>query len=101
RITNAENLNTTAPLIDEFNDFFFHELDKHNELTSGREWFGEKFDATLSYSFKFKMSNILENSTITVVSDVMAQSYYGSSFSLRMNGVEIAEQYVLPVPNPA
>lgn len=99
RISHSENLVTSAPIIDEFNDFFFYELDKHNELTSGREWFGEKFDATLSYLFKVKMSNIIESSTITVVSDVMAQSYYGSSFAIRMNGTQIGEQYVLPIPN--
>ncbi len=101
RISNSENLNTPAPIVDEFNDFFFYELDKHNELTSGREWFGEKFDATLIHSFKFKMANIIENSFITVVSDVMAQSFYGSSFAVRMNGSQITDQFVLPILNPA
>ncbi len=99
RVSTVEDIGTPAPIVDQFNDFFFYELDKHNELSSGREWFGEKFDATLSYTLKFNMPNIIENSNIIVVSDVMAQSYYGSSFSVRMNGVEIAEQYVLPIPN--
>lgn len=87
-----------APVVREFNDYVFHETDTHNELRSGREWFGEKFDITTSLQLSWDVSGIKENSTIKVVSDVMAQSNMGSSFSLYLNGVSIGEQHVLPIP---
>src|SRR5690606_27354464 len=70
-----------APVVREFNDYIFHETDTHNELRSGREWFGEKFDLTTTLQLSWDVSGIKENSSIKVVSDVMAQSNSGSSFS--------------------
>ncbi len=99
RISVSENLSTPAPIVDEFNDFSFHELDQYNELTSGREWFGEKFDATLTQTLKFNTPGIIDGSSLTLVSDVMAQSNSGSSFTIRFNGSAVADQYVLPIPN--
>lgn len=86
------------PVIREFNDYVFHETDTHNELRSGREWFGEKFDITTTHQLSWEISGISENSTIRVVSDVMAQSGSGSSFNLYLNDVAVGEQYVLPIP---
>lgn len=86
------------PVIREFNDFVFHETDTHNELRSGREWFGEKFDITTTHQLSWDINGINPNSTIKVVSDVMAQSNSGSSFNLYLNDVAVGEQYVLPIP---
>ena len=99
RIVSRSSLDAQGfPVIREFNDFVFHETDTHNELRSGREWFGEKFDITTSHLLSWDIRGILENSTIKVVSDVMAQSSSGSSFNLYLNDIPVGEQYVLPIP---
>lgn len=87
-----------VPVVSGYNDYIFHETDTHNELRSGREWFGEKFDITTTQELSWDISGINANSTITVVSDVMAQSNSGSSFTLYLNDVAVGEQYVLPIP---
>lgn len=97
RIGTSENLTGTFPLIQEYNDYVFHETDQYNELQSGREWTGEKFDLVTEQTLKFEIEGIKENSFINVVSDVMAKSYTGSSFKLFFNNVLITEQYVLPI----
>lgn len=87
-----------APAIRYFNDYIFHETDTHNELRSGREWFGERFDVTTTLRLSWDVAGVRENSFIKIVSDVMAQSNSGSSFNLYLNEVLAAEQYVLPIP---
>lgn len=85
------------PLIQEFDDYLYHEVDEHNELQSGRAWFGEKFDITTSLRLPWDAEGVKENTVIKVVSDVMAQSGTGSSFSIYLNEAPVAEQYLLPV----
>ncbi len=99
RITTSENLGTGFPIVNTFTDFVFHELDDHNELQSGREWFGERFDFSTDQLFKVDISGIVNNTNITWVSDVMAQSFNGSSFKLFFNNKEIATQTVSSIPN--
>lgn len=86
------------PVINHFNDFIYHERDEYNILKSGREWFGERFDVNTTLRLSWDISGIRANSLVTVVSDVMAQSSAGSSFTLYINGVPVGEQYLLPVP---
>lgn len=46
RIEMTEDLGTGYPEVSEYNDYVIHELDTYNELSSGREWYGEKFGLT-------------------------------------------------------
>jgi hypothetical protein len=99
RITQRPTDDVSAhPLISHFNDFIYHERDEYNLLKSGREWFGERFDANPTLRLSWDVRGIRPNSNITVVSDVMGQSSVGSSFSLYVNNVLAGEQYLLPVP---
>lgn len=98
RIVNNTNVQGDYPVIREFNDYRYHEIDNHNELKSGREWFGEKFDLTTELTLKWDVTGIAANTTIKIVSDVMAQSNSGSTFKLFLNNQSAGEQYVLPIP---
>ena len=89
------------PTITRFNDFIYHEQDEHNILKSGREWFGERFDVNTTLRLSWDVNGIQPDGVITVVSDVMAQSSTGSSFSLYVNNVPTGEQYVLPISGAA
>jgi hypothetical protein len=85
------------PIVNYFNDFIYHERDEHNILKSGREWFGERLDVSTTLRLSWEAGGIRPDGTITVVSDVMAQSSAGSSFNLYVNNVSIGEQYLLPI----
>lgn len=98
RIAPAALVANTPAVIDTFNDFIYHESDEHNELKSGREWFGERYDVTTTYAYRFDVEGIVDNTPITWISDVMAQSFNGSSFKLIYNRTQVGEQ-VVPVIN--
>lgn len=99
RIGTNDNGGVGLPIVQEFDDFVYHEVDTHNELQSGREWFGEDFYLNPEQTFKFDISGITDNSTVKVISNVMGQSYIGSSFKAYLNNVQIGEQFILPIPN--
>ena len=99
RIGTVESASPGFPVINEFDDFAFHETDKFNELKSGREWFGEQFDAITEQTIKFEIPGILPDSEIKVASNVMAKSFAGSSFKLFLNGVSLGEQFIDKIPN--
>lgn len=97
RIARQSSQEGSYPLVNSFDDFVFHELDQHNELTSGRQWFGEDFDALQERKFSFDGAGIVPGSTVTWVSHVMAQSFApatGSTFKLFFNDNPVAEQII-------
>lgn len=99
RMSPNDNAGTGLPIVQDFDDFVYHEVDLHNELQSGREWFGEDFYLNPDQTFTVDVSGIIDNSTIKVISNVMAQSYIGSSFKIYLNNVQLGEQVVGSIPN--
>lgn len=99
RIEDNQNLGGTHPVINTFNDCVFYEKEKYNELKSGREWFGEQFDLTTEHSFKFDIEGVVSNSTIKIVSQVMAQSFSPASFQLSINNNLVLTQPVNAIAN--
>jgi hypothetical protein len=98
RIGSLENLGGDFPVISAFNDYVYHEEDKYNILSSGREWFGEKFDNTsTALTLSFSLPGIVSGSNIRIVSDVMGQTYTTGKFKLLFNGTAVAEQSFLPI----
>jgi len=99
RIASIENMPGSYPVVSTFDDFVYHEADEYNELKSGREWYGERYDQVLDYAYQFDVAGVLPNSTVTMVSDVMAQSFNGSSFNLLFNKVPVGQQEVPIIAN--
>lgn len=99
RITTVPGLAMEAPVIDQFNDYLYHEKDERNELHSGREWYGEKFGPDLELTLSFEVPGIVSGSDIKIVSDVMGQSYGQAAFRIFINNVQAAEQTILPITN--
>lgn len=99
RIAQAKSTPGDFPVISTFNDFAYHEKDEYNVQQSGREWFGENFGLTPSYLFSFNIPGITAESSVTVVSDVMGQSYTPASFRLFWNNAFLAEQKISPIPD--
>ena len=99
RISTSSNIAGTYPIVNQFENFVYHETDEHNELKSGRVWYGERFDLTTEFTKSFSLANVIEGSTIKLVSDVMAQSFGGSSFIVSINGVAVKTQSIVAIPN--
>ena len=99
RIQTQANAAGTFPVVSEFENFEYHELDQHSELKSGREWFGERFDLETTKSFTVDAPGIVTGSEIKLVSNVMARSFLGSSFAVRINNTQVGSHDVIAVPN--
>jgi hypothetical protein len=72
--------------VDEFTDYQLYEKDLQNLTKSGKEFYGETFSNTLSYSFTFNFPNVIKSNTLKLSIDVATSSMENSSFSLNLNG---------------
>jgi hypothetical protein len=99
RVGTLATIAGSFPLVETFDDYAYHELEERNILSSGREWFGERFDVDTDQTFSEPMSDIVANSSIKIVSDVMGQSFTSSSFKLFWNNAPIGDQVIPTIPN--
>ena len=63
-----------------FTDYTYHERNDTNLVKSGREWYGEKFDARVNKRFEFPMPDLQAGSPVKVFAEVIARSPEASSF---------------------
>lgn len=71
-----------------FNDYAFHEVDRQNMLESGREWYGEKFDAQTAFSFSGEALTFpnLDPASLTVVrANVLSRTTVAGNCTFTMN----------------
>ncbi|GHM99670.1 peptidase C25 [Cytophagales bacterium WSM2-2] len=101
RLAQSQNLSGNYPVISQFDDFAYYETDKYNLLHSGRQWFGEQFDQSLSLTIQFNLPGIVPNSSIKLTSHVMAQSITNCSFNVSFNNQALITQQVPAIPNSA
>jgi len=96
----AQNQAGIFPVINTYDDFGYYESDQYNVLKSGRDWFGEQFDAKTEITVRFNLDGVSANTPIKMVSATMAQAHASSSsFKVFFNNVSVAEQTLSPVPN--
>lgn len=95
----VEEPGTGGALVTTYHDFVFHEDNAVNILRSGREWFGENFELNPQQAFEFDLPGIVSNTDITLVSEVMSQSFNPSSFEISVNGTSSGEQPVPVIPD--
>lgn len=98
RIQTAESPAATVE-VTEYQDVFHHELTQTNILKSGREWYGERFENNVEQSINLNIEGIVAGSSIKFVSDVVAYSLAGSSFSVKLNDQQVGTQAIDAVPN--
>jgi hypothetical protein len=99
RLTISESISTASPIINQFDDFGYYENDKFNSQSSGRDWFGELFDSTPEMTIRFSIDGMVANSSIKLVSSVMAKAFDGASFKVFLNDNPLIEQVIGSVPN--
>ncbi len=82
----AETAGSTTHQINSFRDMAVHQRDLVNLLNSGRVWFGEVFDATLSRQFSFDFPHLEPNAPATVEAYVAARAPVLSTFTVTAGG---------------
>ncbi len=86
RISNINSLpNLPNSTTSSFDYYGFHELNAVNLVKSGREFYGEKFDYTTSYSFNFNIPNAVIGDSVYVKSGVLSRSDVVSSYGVNFN----------------
>ena len=99
RIYENADLGDSFPLIHTFDHLMKYENDMLNILSSGREWYGEKYDLKTSYDYEFEAAGLSSNEEIKIVSAVMASSYNPSYFEIEMNGFILGQQPMDVIPD--
>ena len=76
--------------ITEFIDYKVSEKDLRSLPRSGKEFYGDDFNATLNYNYAFNFPNIITTSSnaLKVKLDVAAASSTTSNFTLQLNGTQ-------------
>jgi len=98
RVGTSQDVAGTFPAVDTYDDFAYYEKDLQNVLKSGREWYGERFDFTPTYSFPFDIAGILPNSPVRFVSDVVGQSVKPAAFKIYINNALVGQQTPATIP---
>jgi len=64
-------------VIESFDDYRFHEVDRENMIKSGREWYGEKFDVQTTYVFsgeEFNFPNLIPTEETIIRANCLSRS---------------------------
>jgi len=75
-----------------FQDYAFHQRDLDNLIGSGRVWYGEVFDATLSRDFTFSFPDLVLTEPARLKSYTAARSTVNSSFTVSAGNGQLSQQ---------
>ncbi len=84
RISSRQSL-TESPThtATDFMDYAHHQRDLTNIIGSGKLWFGELFDVTLTRDFAFSLSNVVQQKPVHIEVYAAARSSAPSSFTIQ------------------
>jgi hypothetical protein len=96
RIATQSSPGTATVNINSYNERYFYENDLVNFLNSGKEWYGEEFNAnlggSLTRSFTVDWPGLVLSQPVTMVSDLFTKSVGGNSnFSVKINGQQVQQ----------
>ncbi|MDF2449293.1 MAG: hypothetical protein K0R26_1797 [Bacteroidota bacterium] len=86
RVMNQNSLPNTPNVTTSSQDYMgIHELNLVNVVKSGREFYGEKFDLTTSYTFPFSIPNAVIGDSVYVKAAALSRSALSSVYSVNFN----------------
>lgn len=97
RIPLQENLGNDFAIVDRYNDYIVHESDLVTAISSGREWYGERFQEKADYTFDFTITDIVDNTDIKIASSLLSFSLNPSSYSLFLNDFPVGTTDFPPI----
>ncbi|HMM11570.1 MAG TPA: type IX secretion system sortase PorU [Bacteroidales bacterium] len=86
RITIEEPGGNSAQIVNDFLDYKVHEQELVNLSNTGRTWYGELFDITLSRDFPFDFPNMLSTKQARVETELAARTFGPAGFQLFIDG---------------
>lgn len=96
RITTRASVDPVSNVQQTFYDYFIHEEDLYNQLTSGRNWMGEGFtQGSALQKFNYDPANFLGNVKLWIA--LAADSRGACSFDLSVNQTELGNVPINPV----
>ena len=95
-VASTPNANTFSST---FDDYAFHEKDEYNFLQSGREWYGDIFNFSVSNrNFPFSFPNFDASAPVKLRTSLIARSTTSqSTFNISANGQSIVSETFSPV----
>ncbi|MBN8702265.1 MAG: type IX secretion system sortase PorU [Bacteroidetes bacterium] len=72
-LTQPSSTNTPTHYSTTFDDYAYHESELYNLVKSGREWYGEKLDATGSKDFSFTFPNLVTSELVYIKADIASR----------------------------
>lgn len=95
RMTSSAAIAGSYPIVQRYPDYYYYENDDISIITSGREWFGERFNDGSSIDFEFTKRGMIDDMPVKIVADVMAQAYNGdATFQSTLNGALVNTQVI-------
>ena len=98
RVTSTESLGPQFPIANHFDDYLYHEKETYNILSSGREWYGERFSLGTTETFSFEIPHFQANSGVRIFSRVMSSYTAAGSFELKANNNHIGNIATEAIP---
>lgn len=85
---------TASPtqFVNTFVDYAVHENDWENMISSGKDWYGERFEGdTVEREFNFSFLNIKKNKPIFFGMDIIARAFVDSYYDVYINDQQIVD----------
>ncbi len=92
RIANIASQNGTGAVVDQFDDYWFHEEESVNLLQSGREWWGEYLGLSGQLTLKADLPGLVPGSAAVLRGAGIATAQVTTRFRWQVNGQDIGEQ---------
>jgi len=86
----AQSSAASTHIVDVFDDYGFIENDEENFLKSGRRWFGNRMEATNSFSFNASFPSATAGPH-KIVSNLLARNTIPTNFSVSINGQSFSQ----------
>ena len=83
--------------MDDFDDYLLYEKNGLNLISSGKQWFGEKFSQNQTHSFNFSLSDVNNSKNAQLKINAAARSYQSSKLRVTANSVHLGEIDFTPV----
>ncbi|MDV7396503.1 hypothetical protein RZS08_34225, partial [Arthrospira platensis SPKY1] len=96
RVQTAETFPSSNEIITDFIDYQLHEQELVNLSNTGRTWYGELFDATLSRDFAFNFPNLVNSKQAWIETQVAGRTFGAAAFQLSINGQLIRTMNIDP-----
>ena len=86
----AQSSATATHTVDVFDDYGFVENDQENFMKTGRRWFGNRMEATNSFSFNFNFPNATAGPH-KLTSNLLARNTSITNFNVSVNGQSFSQ----------